>query len=133
MQWNVLLHDVNAGTITTWNIFKHGGFTKDVEKLLAADLDREYFSELLQQRIRYYFGTRSEYEIVVTSWPPYMNGADIVKLNKEYEDHKATRGKYPYKLDVALDVGKKMDIYDQVMLNWDVFVDYVLSNKEETR
>lgn len=129
MEWNVLLHNVNSEKIEKWNIFRHSDFAKDVEKLLAAGLAKDHFAELLQQRLRYYFGSRTEYEIVATSWPPYMSGADIAKIHKEYEEHKVTRGRYPYRLDVALEVGQNMDVAYQVMLNFDVFVDYLLNYK----
>ena len=131
MEWNVLLHNANSTKMEKWNVFRHSGFAQDVEKLLVAGLAKDHFAELLQQRLRYYFGSRAEYEIVATSWPPYMSGADIVKIHQEYEDHKATRGKYPYRLDVALEVGQKIDAADQVMLNFDAFVDYVLNYKED--
>jgi hypothetical protein len=127
MQWNVLLHDVNAGKITTWDIFRHCGFAKDVEKLLSADLDKEHFAELLQKRLQYYFWSKCEYEVVVTSWPTYIDGKELGRLNKEYKEYNEKLGKYPYKIDVAPDVGKKIDVYDQVMLNFDAFVEYVLN------
>ena len=44
----------------------------------------------------YYFWARCEYEVVISGWPPAHG-----------------------------DVDRKVDIYEQLMLNWYAFVDYV--------
>ena len=40
-------------------------------------------------------------------------------------------GHYPYKINVAPEVGEKIDIYSQVMMNWEQFVEYIWSNKDK--
>lgn len=98
MEWNVFYHNMNAQEITVFNIFKHGGFMKDVEKLSKECTDKETFAKELKSSLMYFFWSKSEYEIIISPWCGGRNTKD-----------------------------KKVDIYSQVMLNWDKFVDYVWS------
>ena len=129
MQWKVLMQDVNARKIKEYDIFRHSSFANDVAKLSNQDLTKEDFAEQLRRTLQYYFWSKSEYEVVVTSWPPYIDCEELAKLNAEYEEHNQKWGRYPYKLNVRLDVREKIDIYDQVMLNFAVFVEYVWNQR----
>lgn len=131
MKWNVLMRDFNARKIKEYDIFRHSSFAEDVAELSNRDLTKEDFTEKLRRTLQYYFWSKSEYEVVVTSWPPYIDGEELARLNAEYEEYNTKWGRYPYKMNVCLDVGKKIDIYDQVRLNWDVFVDYVWSQRRK--
>lgn len=133
MKWNVLYHNVNSQKIEEYNIFKHSSFVKDVKKLSNQDLTKEDYAEKLRHIVRYYFWSKCEMETVITSWPPYIDGAELDRLSTGYEDYNQKYGHYPYKIDIRLDVGRKIDIYQQVMLNFDVFCDYVWKHKEEKR
>lgn len=130
MQWNVLYQNVNAQKIETYNIFKHGGFANDVAKLLKENVTKEEFTEKLRRELSYYFRSKCEWEVVIASWPVYIDKEELDRLNIEYEEHSTKWGKSPYKINVVPDVGEKMDIYNQVMLNWDIFVDYVWTVKQ---
>ena len=98
MEWNVFYHNINTQEITIFNVFKHSSFAKDVEKYLKECPDKETFVKELKSSLMYYFWSKSEYEIIISPWCGGRN-------TKE----------------------KKVDIYSQVMLNWDKFVDYVWS------
>ena len=102
MEWNVFYHNVNSQEIITLNIFEHGGFAKDVEKHLKKYADKEAFVKELKSSLMYFFWSKSEYEIIISPWCGGRNTKD-----------------------------KKVDIYSQVMLNWDKFVDYVWSFRKE--
>jgi hypothetical protein len=130
MEWYVYRHDFNKRTIEKWNIFKHGRFTEDVKKLLEDDITKEEFTEELKHKLRYYFWSKCEYETIITSWPCYIDQTELNRLNSDYEESAAKYGHYPYKISVAPDVGEKVDIYSQVMMNFDVFVDYVYGYKK---
>ena len=97
LQWNVLYYNCNAQRIEPYNIFKHSSFAGDVKKLLKEDLTVEDFASKLKRILMYYFWSKCEHEVIIQAWPPSHS-----------------------------DVEKKVDIYDQVLLNWDVFVNYVL-------
>ena len=104
MEWNVFYHDFNKQKIVVFNIFEHWRFNDDVKKSLKKFDNKEEFAERLKRDLLYYFWSKCEYEIVITSWCGGRNTKDI-----------------------------KIDVYDQVMNNWDIFVDYVWSNKKQQR
>jgi hypothetical protein len=131
MEWNVYYHNFNKRTIERWNIFNHGRFAEDVNKLLKEDVTKEELAEKLKGKLFYYFGHKAEYEVVITSWVPHIDKQELDRLNAEYEEHYKKWGKYPYRIYVNPDVGEKVDIYSQVWNNKDIFVDYVWSYKEK--
>ena len=131
MVWNVYREDFNRGDIIKYNIFDHGGFAQDVNKLLKEDITKDEFAEQLKRSLMYWFWGKTEYEVVISSWPVYMDKAELDRLNTEYEEYNNKLGHYPYKINVAPEVGKKIDIYSQVMMNWEQFIEYVWSNKNK--
>ena len=56
---------------------------------------------------------------------------ELDRINTEYEEYNNKWNHYPYKINVSPDVGKKIDIYSQVMMNWEQFVEYVWNNKDK--
>lgn len=100
MQWNVYNYDMNQHKMRVFDIFKHGRFTADVEKNLKKCADKAVFAEKLNSDLMYYFLCKAKYEILISAW---------VGGNGNEEE--------------------LIDIYQQVMLNWDVFLDYVWSHK----
>ena len=101
MVWNVYYHNFNQNKIEVKNIFSHGSFRKDVVDALWMCKVKWAFAEELRMELAYYFRSRAEWEIVIKPW---CGGGD-------------------YK-------GIKIDVYDQVMLNFDIFVDYCWSFKD---
>lgn len=130
MVWNVFREEFNQKSIVIYNIFNHSGFAQDVKKLLKEDITKDKFAEQLRRSLMYWFWSKSEYEVVISSWPVYIDKAELNRLNTECEEYYNKWGHYPYKIDVAPDVGEKVDIYSQIMMNWDQFIDYVWCNKD---
>ena len=130
MVWNVYERDFNSREIKVFNIFDHYSFRESVAKLKKKKFPKEEFAKRLELEVMYYFWTKSEYEVVVTSFPPYIDKKELDRLNSEYEEYNTKWGHYPLRMDVRPEVGRKIDIYNQVMLNWDVFVDYMWRTKE---
>jgi len=105
LEWNVLYDDFNAKKITTYNIFDHGYFLEDCKFIASKNIEkREEFAEEIRKLLSYYFWSKCEWEIIVSEWPPS-------KRNVE----------------------KKISVYDQIMINWDRFIDYLLNNIEELK
>ena len=100
LRWYVYYHDWNDNKIKTFNIFNHGGFNEDVEKYLKKYKDKDEFAERLKSSLMYYFWSKCEWEVVITPWISRKNTEDI-----------------------------KIDVYDQVMNNWEIFLDYVWNSK----
>lgn len=100
IEWFVYYHNMNAQEIQAFNIFNHGSFRVDVEKYLKKYKDKEEFAERLKRSLMYYFWSKSEYEVIISPWCGARDTKDI-----------------------------KIDIYNQVMNNWDIFLDYVWDSK----
>ena len=128
--WNVYKNDFNSREIEKFNIFEHGRFNEDVQKHLKKCKTKEEFADEVRRDLMYYFWSKCEYEIVITSWPPHITTQELDKLNAEYEETLNKYNREPYRLYANLDVGKKVDIYEQVMMNYEAFVDYVWNHKK---
>lgn len=125
MKWNVYRSNPNKRKMEIYNIFDHGTFCKYVEKHLKECTNKEEFAEKLKSELRYYFWCKSEHEIVLTSWTPHIEMKELDRLNTEREKHIKEWGNEPYSLCVRPNLWEKVDIYSQVMNNWEIFVDYV--------
>lgn len=130
LEWNVYTHNFNGKSIEKYNIFNHGRFTEDVKKELKKCETKEEFAEELRKDVFYYFGSKCEWEVVITSWVPHITISELNRLNEERERTLKEHNREPYSLYVNPDVGEKIDVYEQVMLNWNLFVDYVWSHKK---
>ena len=103
LEWNVYYGDFGGKKIRVGNIFDHGGFMEDCREAYKKCADnREDFLDKVRWSLMYYYWSRCEWEIVLDLWP-HRDGFD----------------------------GYKVDVYDQVVLNWDKFSDYVWANKDE--
>jgi hypothetical protein len=101
LKWLAYYHDFNGDKIKTFNIFDHCAFWSEVEKYLKKCKDKNEFSEKLHGSLFYYFGSKCEWEVVISPW---VGGKDQIKI----------------------------DVYEQVMNNWEVFLDYVWSKGKTT-
>ena len=103
LTWNVCYGSFNERKIKTFNIFEHADFYEDVKKAAKkCKNDRDAFAKEVRHSLMYFFWAKCEWEIVLQSWPPGDNFRD-----------------------------EKVDVFDQVMLNWDRFIDYVWEHKKE--
>ena len=130
MVWNVYREDFNHRTIVKYNIFDHSGFAQDVKKLLKTDITKDEFAEQLRRSLMHCFWCKSEYEVVISSWPVYIDKAELDRLNTEFDKYNNKWGYNPYNINVSPDIGKRVSIYDQVLMNWEQFVEYMWSNKD---
>ena len=99
--WNVFIFDMNTNELKEYNIFKHGNFLKsilkDAEEEYGENLpDYEKFKERVRRELQYYFWAKCEWELVMSPWPPHEDDKD-----------------------------KKIDVYEQIMLNFDQFYKYL--------
>lgn len=99
LTWNVYRYSINGKEVKPTNIFDHWKFDEDVQADLRRCQRKSDFAERLRRNLFYYFGSKCEHEIIVSSWP--------------YTDEAAC----------------KIDIYQQVMLNFEIFCDYVWSKR----
>lgn len=123
MIWNVYRYDINKREIVIYNVFKHYSFSQDIQKLLKKKISREEFVDELKSSTMYYFWSKSEHEVVMTEFPPYIDREEIDRIVSEKDEH-------PYRTYVNLETCEKIDIYGQLNLNWEQFVQYVWQFKE---
>ncbi len=96
LEWNVVYHNVNGEEIEVHNIFDHGGVMKDIEKAVKKCDTREAFAEEMRRTLMYYYWSKAEWEVIVSPWCGGRNTKDI-----------------------------KIDVYWQVKMNWERFIDYL--------
>ena len=102
LEWNVYVEDVNAQKIVVYNIFRHTFFVRDCKKALKEHKeDKDSFLEEVRKELMYYFWSKCEWEIILSDFPP--------------------SGRFKE---------EKVDVYDQVRLNWKVFSEYLWNNRE---
>lgn len=116
LTWNVYRYNVNKNEIYIYNVFDNYRFYCDVMTTFRVYKDKYEFSEELRKDVAYYFWCKAEHEVVVTSFPPYVSKKEAKRIQKE---------DFNIRTHVNLDNAIKVDIYSQIRLNWDRFVDYV--------
>ena len=97
--WNVFYHNSNSKKIEFFNIFDHWKFREDVEKAIKKSKTREELEEKVKSELMFYFWSKYEYEVLITTFP--ANEDETIKV----------------------------DVYWQVINNFDRFVDYLAKNK----
>ena len=108
LEWKVFVYDVNDAKIKSYNIFEHYHFRCDLVDIKNCE-EKEVFAKEVKASLLYYFWGKCQWEIVLQAWPPSKRLDD---------DHFG---------------GEKVDVFSQVMLNWDRFIDYLWKNKHEIR
>lgn len=126
--WNVF--NERNGEVFPVNIFEYNyKFIEDLLKIKKKYKDSfEEFASAVRDSLQYYYWSKSEYETIITSWPPYIEDEELNRLNSEKEKRIQESGKF-YRTAVNLNVSYKIDIYTQVMMNWDRFINYIWDNK----
>ena len=103
LKWNVYVEDFNARCMRVHNIFDHWSLREDLKKLVKkCGDDRKTFEEELKHHLKYYYWSKCEWEIVLSPWPEWKDFREM-----------------------------KIDVYDQIALNWEQFVNYVWENRKE--
>ena len=100
-EWKVLYEHFNRKEIMFMNVFEHGGFKAELLELLSEHKNKSDFEIALRDVLRYYFWSKCEYEVVVSCWPPNEKGPRV-----------------------------KIDVYEQLMSNYYVFIDYIWQHKD---
>ena len=127
MIWNVYRNNFNTKKIEVFNIFDHISFLESIKKILKQTQNKKEFSENIRKELLYYFWSKYEYEVIITSFPVYINQKELNKINSDNNSNSNNKTK----INIEPDVGIKVDIYSQVMNNFDIFVDYIWNNKQE--
>lgn len=104
LKWCVFIYNFNKRKIETYNIFDHYSFLEDCKKNAKKNIhDYNAFCEQLKRDTMYYYWSKCEWEIVVMPWV----GKEVKPL--------------------------KIDVFDQLKLNWETFCKYAWEHGAELR
>ena len=129
LQWNVYYENINARKIQIFNVFDHGRFKKETEENLDRSATKEEFSKKMRTTTMYYYWSKAEWEIVLCPWVPHIDKKEFERLSEEYEKESQKRGETPKILYVNPLHGEKIDVFEQLNLNWEIFIDYIWNKK----
>ena len=129
LKWNVYCGDINGKKIKIFNIFEHNRFCEDIERYFKKYKNKDEFAAHLRHSLMYYYWSKCEWEVVVTEWVPHITIKELDRLNAEREKTLKEYNREPYSLYVNPDVAIKIDVYDQIVNNWEIFLDYVWNSK----
>ena len=105
LEWYVYYHSWNEDKIEPFNVFDHGSFLEDCKKNAKKNIhDYDAFCEQLRRDAMYYYWSKCEWEIIIAPWIPRKEDIDI-----------------------------KIDVYDQLRLNWEAFCKYTWEHGPELR
>lgn len=130
--WNVIAEDFNSG-IGYVNVFDYNwpfrAYVYSAYKNYKEDFNS--FAKEVHSALMHEYWARSEYEVVVSSWPTGIDEKEVARLADEIENEKkrfpdaAHQRVYP-----NLEKAVKIDVYDQVLMNWEQFINYLWTNKK---
>ena len=127
LEYWVWREDSNRRQILPYNVLSKG-LLDELFEYKKQCVDKDDFKELVDQKLRYYYWSRAEHEIVMVDWPSHITVQEHYKLDKELKEHTKEYGAEPYRLNYSPDVGRKVDIYEQITLNYNIFIDYLWEN-----
>ena len=88
-------------------------------------VNRDEFAELLRCQVLYYYWAKTEWECIITDTNPQIGRNELCRLLSECYEQLPKGMPTPRHFCVNLADSYKLDVYSQVMLNWEEFVDYV--------
>ena len=136
--WNVIIGNFNSNDFKLFNILGKDGYLLNdikvkVKRKIIDPEDFNSFAKEVQSSLMYQYWSRTEYEIILTSWPTFMSIENFEKTKAEYEAakkiHEENGWKGPYHIHPYLDTEEKIDVYEQVMMNWIPFINYLWNNR----
>ena len=125
MKWNVISIDSKSKKIKPYNIFEDDKLRLSIEFLLEKQYTKKCFLKELEEEICRFFQANTEREIIITTWPPYINAEKIERIISEYYINHIPGKPIPEQIDVNIARWQKINIYDQLRANWERFADYV--------
>lgn len=115
----------NAGNqLQAYNVLNQG-FLTELKARVTEEMTLSEFSTTVERLLVYYYAHRAEYEIILTSWPPACKVVEINRLSQEIKSHQRKGRSDPIRVTPNLEKALKVSIYDQVKLNWEIFIKYL--------
>ena len=160
LEYFVYNENISGRKIEPYNVFNHACFVKDLVDLFKnskkeqdkyckennlsglithkqANEFKKYIENFEDNQLRnicqYYFWAKCEYEIVLTTWTPSIEREELLRLLNEDKEHIEKWGNPAYRYTLNLSPCNKIDIFDQLQLNWQLFKKYVFENEKEIK
>ena len=136
MEWFVYVYGLNCSGFRKMNIFNHFRFEKCTIKHLKECSTKEEFAERISRELFYYFGSKFEYELIITrknnkiTISPWMGNKEEI-LDVTNDSNFDWNGFYE-KMDQRyrkFEDSIKFDVNDQVKYGFENFVDYCWNSK----
>ena len=104
IEWNVYYYNHNSRKVETHNIFNHWRFIEySAKHIKKYKDDLKTLEEQIRKELMYYYWSKYEWEVIIS----------------------------PFTANPKDDECVKVDVYSQVMLNWDRFFEYFWEHRKE--
>lgn len=127
LAYYVYVENFNSKKIEPYNVLSDH-IVNTIKTKTKGISSKELFAQEVKSVLMYNFWSKCEWEIVITDWPTHIETEEVIRLQKEIDDYFECWNRKPYSIGVRLRVAEKIDVYDQVLLNWDIFIDYLWNN-----
>ena len=150
--WNVYYGDFNSRKIEVFNVFNHWSFYDNcVRAAKKYKDDKEGFAGEVRSSLMYFFWGKCEWETVLHHWPDselyeMRTKTTIGELRDALREHgiktfedEGFRTKPEREVTIRVYPNdfvreeKKIDVYDQIMNNWEIFIDYLWEHRKELK
>ena len=133
LEWFVYVHGFNCSGFRKMNIFNHFKFEEYAIKHLKECSVKEEFVERISRELFYYFGSKCEYELIITRkdnkitlspWTGNKEGIlDVTDFDRNGLYEKMVHRYRKFEDSI------KFDVNDQVQYDFENFVDYCWNSK----
>jgi len=129
--WFVFAEDGTSRGIVPVNLFEYNWVFLHSLVRIKRKYGKDFvkFADSVRSALMSEYWSRCEYETVITTWPSYVTKDDVARMAKEIEERERKWGSTSGLVGVDLYSGVKIDVYTQVMLNWDSFIKYLWDNR----
>ena len=102
--WNVYYYNLNKRKIEIHNVFNHWRFIEYSAKAIKKFKDdTKALEEQIRKELMYYYWSKYEWEVIISPFTTNPKDNECIKV----------------------------DVYSQVMLNWDKFFEYFLAHRKD--
>ena len=127
LSWKVYVS--NYGNIEEYDVFSYDSLIKYVKSLKKEHgEDHDAIMCDLRAMLMYLFNHKYEWETEISAYTPRIPVEDIDELKDYVDSYEREYGTRPTTVSVNLMVSKKIDVFQQIDMNWDRFSEYVISN-----
>ena len=144
MEWYAYYYDINRNKIDKFNVFDHCTFREYAKKAAKKYKTKEEFTEQLKRELQFYFWSKCEWELVIKiaednrifliPWVGCRNPEEvkieILPIVTEEGFNWEVFAK-EHIMNQRYYNKAKIDVYDQVMFEWDKFAEYCWNNKKK--